>query len=72
MQHKFCMHAVDRMFRDIKRREDKPFGEIIVVCFLRSFPTNLTCTDHSGREVYQLPLLMRVFGIPTFGATFGF
>ena len=32
MQHRFCMHAVDRMFRDIKRWEDRPSGGI-VVCF---------------------------------------
>ena len=40
MRHKFCMHAVDRMFRDIKRREDKPFGGI-VVCFCGDFRQTL-------------------------------
>lgn len=36
MQNKFCMHAVDRMFRDIKGRPDLPFGGI-VVCFCGNF-----------------------------------
>ena len=40
MQHKFCMHAVDRMFRDIKRQEDRPFGGI-VVCFCGDFRQTL-------------------------------
>jgi PIF1-like helicase len=40
MQHKFCMHSVDRMFRDIKGQADKPFGGI-VVCFCGDFRQTL-------------------------------
>ena len=70
MQHKFCMHAVDRMFRDIKRREDKPFGGI-VVCFCGDFRQTLLIIK-GGLPAAELPLLLRVFGVPTFGTTFGF
>ena len=40
MQHKFCEHAVDRMFRDIKGREDTPFGGV-VICFCGDFRQTL-------------------------------
>jgi hypothetical protein len=40
MQHKFCIHAVDRMFRDIKEQADKPFGGI-VACFCGDFRQTL-------------------------------
>ena len=40
MQHKFCIEAVDRMFRDVNDVPDLPFGGV-VVCFCGDFRQTL-------------------------------